>query len=880
VKRAPVEPSTATAALSVIWIGDATLVERYVTRRAPHIRISACGGPDMPGLVQQAASGEPPPDVLVLDTTLPGVDPLQVLDLVKSHGLDLPVVLITPPSGKDELILQISRLAICDCVVKTEDYVYQMLPAFAQVRARHDLHAVFRASRESQEHLLHILEMQPAIVFILDAETRVTAMNRAGLALFTAGGEKVVGQKFTAFLPVEEQPAVAGLIERACLGESGELDHSLGGANGDLRRVRTRVVTLPRSSGNVALATLVPVPKASQGDDRSSEIDRLMLAFTEARAEADAIRAEAQAAESRWTAARQADEEAHLFALEERDLERARLHAALDSRVRELQAELSERERRLQEDAAKRERMLQEALANREHELREELAARERSLQDALANREHELKAELAEQERTVQEAQANRERELRDELAERERSLMNELVERERTLNEELAARERTLAEDLAGREQALREELTAKEHALADASREFKSRLAETTSTNLDLEIARDRLAAELSQTLTHAAALEADCGRLSDELAAVRGQIETIADRSDHNHEVLAERERELRKEFARRERSLQDELAERERALLDDFAQRERALNDQVAARDGQLSAKDEQISARDEQLSAKEQMLQAAIREAKARQAQAVSTIRDLDAERDRLATELSEARRRASALASDCDRLSNELGAAHSRAETLLGHSESDRAALAERERVLQEEICARDRAAQEAMVERERALQEQMLEREAEVRAEMVERERAVRAEMAERERALKDEIDERERALIDDQAAKERALADVLAAREQALAEALARCESFIGERARLIGELDTLRSRAEALANTAEEERRDLFEVRELLMGVLFEADQRYRSREQRSAAPSETDDTKRQSFLAFKNRLSPTSGSRDR
>jgi PAS domain-containing protein len=57
-----------------------------------------------------------------------------------------------------------------------------MLPAFSQVRARHDLHGVFRASRESEEHLRHILEMQPAIVFVLDAETRITAMNRAGLA--------------------------------------------------------------------------------------------------------------------------------------------------------------------------------------------------------------------------------------------------------------------------------------------------------------------------------------------------------------------------------------------------------------------------------------------------------------------------------------------------------------------------------------------------------------------------------------------------------------------------------------------------------------------------------------------------------------------------
>src|SRR5262245_43397594 len=202
-KDAPSEAST-TPALSVVWVGDATLVERYVSRRAAHIRILACAGSEMAGLLQQAIAGQPAPDVLVIDTTQPAIDPVQVLDVVKSQGRDLPVVLITPPAGKDDVVLQISRLAICDCAVKTEDFVDQMLPAVAQVRARHDLHGVFRASRESEEHLRHILEMQPAVVFVLDPETRITAMNRAGLALLSAAGDKVVGQKFTAFLPPEE----------------------------------------------------------------------------------------------------------------------------------------------------------------------------------------------------------------------------------------------------------------------------------------------------------------------------------------------------------------------------------------------------------------------------------------------------------------------------------------------------------------------------------------------------------------------------------------------------------------------------------------------------------------------------------------------------
>jgi hypothetical protein len=68
-----------------------------------------------------------------------------------------------------------------------------------------------------------------------------------------------------------------------------------------------------------------------------------------------------------------------------------------------------------------------------------------------------------------------------------------------------------------------------------------------------------------------------------------------------------------------------------------------------------------------------------------------------------------------------------------------------------------------------------------------------------------------------------------------------------------------------------------------SAAEEERRDLFELRELLIDVLFEADQRYRTpRNQRPSQPAEPEDARRQSFLSFPQggRMKPAAGSRDR
>ena len=221
-------------------------------------------------------------------------------------------MLLTRP-GSDDVASRVSHLAVCDCVVKTPDFVLQLLPAFTQVRARHDLQASFRTSRQSQDRLRTILEFQPAVTCVIGPDGVLTAMNQAGLALLGAGREHVVGHPFMNFLPVAQRTAFVDAIRRVCLGESNDIEHTLVRPSGGTTDVRLRAVPFRSGDSVVALATIqerigsgaVTDADAAASAAATAERERLLASLQQADAEAERLRAER---------ARQAEERALLDA--------------------------------------------------------------------------------------------------------------------------------------------------------------------------------------------------------------------------------------------------------------------------------------------------------------------------------------------------------------------------------------------------------------------------------------------------------------------------------------------------------------------------------------------------------------------------------------
>jgi PAS domain S-box-containing protein len=323
---------SAPAALYVLWVGDAALAQRFTARRAPHVQIVSQNAAVTVELLQ--GQGERLPDLLVIDATMPGVEPLQLLRLAGSDAVDLPVVLLTQP-GQDDLITQAEGLAVCDTVVKTPDFVHQLLPAFSQVRARHDVLAVLRTTRQSEERFRTVLELQPAVMCVIAPDGHIQAMNQAGIGLLATSREQVVGRQFASLLPPDEQEQAQEFITRVCGGEACILEHSLIKADGTVARVRTEAVSLPRAEGNVALATMherqesASAPDASVADGLAAERDRLAEQLREAADQVDALRADQDGDRAEWAEEAKAADARHLLALQELEAERGRLDQAL-----------------------------------------------------------------------------------------------------------------------------------------------------------------------------------------------------------------------------------------------------------------------------------------------------------------------------------------------------------------------------------------------------------------------------------------------------------------------------------------------------------------------------------------------------------------------
>ncbi len=245
------QPPTHThESIGLLWIGDGNEAAAHFARRAPHVRVMPG---EAAGMVNALQSGTA--DLLVLDSTQPGIDVSAVLGHLQAAQLDTPVLLLAPPGGED-LAIQAGRFAVCDCVVKTADYLLQLLPAIGQLRARHDLVALFRTNRQSQDRLRTILEFQPAVTSVITPDGIITAMNQAGLTLLGAARDQVVGRPFVSLLPDDARHDANAFISRVCRGEAADFDHVVLRQGEHPIAVRTRAVPFRTGETIVALATV------------------------------------------------------------------------------------------------------------------------------------------------------------------------------------------------------------------------------------------------------------------------------------------------------------------------------------------------------------------------------------------------------------------------------------------------------------------------------------------------------------------------------------------------------------------------------------------------------------------------------------------------
>ena len=163
---------------------DVDLLQRHLARYAPHVLIDAvsdaqavlarlpmqaepvAAGP-LRGVDDEAA-GAPPPDVLLLDFKLPGMDALDVVREVRqARGLALPIIVITG-QGDETSAAQTLKLGATDYLVKQEDLLARLPVAIENAWYRAQLERERSALRESEERFRQMAESIGDVFWLSD----------------------------------------------------------------------------------------------------------------------------------------------------------------------------------------------------------------------------------------------------------------------------------------------------------------------------------------------------------------------------------------------------------------------------------------------------------------------------------------------------------------------------------------------------------------------------------------------------------------------------------------------------------------------------------------------------------------------------------------
>lgn len=154
----PVEP----AELVVVLVDDDEL-DRMTARRAlADVPLSLTIEEFASG--HQAAerlTGEPAPDIVLLDYSMPGFDGFEVLAHLEEAGVQLPVIMMTGLDGDEEHVVEAIRRGAYDYISKSRLEPSTLL---AKIRAARRLHRARQAARQAQLDLEQaVADLQQAV---------------------------------------------------------------------------------------------------------------------------------------------------------------------------------------------------------------------------------------------------------------------------------------------------------------------------------------------------------------------------------------------------------------------------------------------------------------------------------------------------------------------------------------------------------------------------------------------------------------------------------------------------------------------------------------------------------------------------------------------
>ncbi|HLZ97639.1 MAG TPA: PAS domain-containing protein [Steroidobacteraceae bacterium] len=205
------------------------------------------------------ASLRTPPDIIFSDFSIPQFGGLRALEVLRSTGLDVPLILVSGTVG-EEVAVEAMRYGATDYLLKdrTVRLATAVKRALSETLLRKEQRRTQEALRNSVQLLRSIVDHTLDCIMVVTPACTVSEINRPGLEMLEADSLAAVqGRPFVEFIMPPYRQGFQEVLRRVLAGKSERLEFEVLGLKGQRRWLETQAGPLLDADARVEAAICI-----------------------------------------------------------------------------------------------------------------------------------------------------------------------------------------------------------------------------------------------------------------------------------------------------------------------------------------------------------------------------------------------------------------------------------------------------------------------------------------------------------------------------------------------------------------------------------------------------------------------------------------------